>query len=232
MKLLLVACQSTIKLEHDPPKHKEDTVQCEVVYHEMPAHAHNFKNDEVLACAAHRLRAQHGIKKPADIIIYYGPRAEYEKGAAPDTMSDETCKKQVRAYALYDQLAYEAGLMVKRPDWKEADDCYNKYQQQWDAAKAKCKKLRGTGIPEDINAYGKAQKELSDLDEILNYLTWNGTAKPGYIYMQKQLPEMRAYGCCDAPTQGANASARFLWNWQPRGWSAHAAGHISYVNAS
>ena len=163
-------------------------------------------------------------------------RSEYEKGAAPDDMTDDACKKQVRAYALYDQLAFEAGLMVQGPDWKEADDCYNKYQQKWEAANAKCKKLGGTGIPEDIDAYGKAPKELSDLDEILNYLTWNGTAKPGYIYIyiyiQKQHPEMRADGCCNAPTQGANASARFLWNWRPRGWSAHAAGHISYANAS
>ena len=54
--------------------------------------------------------------------------------------------------------------------------------RKWEAANEKCKKLRGKGIPEDIDAYGKAQKERADLEEILNYLTWNGTAKPGYIY--------------------------------------------------
>ena len=80
---------ATINREYDPPRNKEDVLDCDVIYHDAPMHAHNVKNDEILACAAHRLRAQHGITKPADVIIYYGKRSEYERGQhAPDEMTD------------------------------------------------------------------------------------------------------------------------------------------------
>ena len=99
-------------------------------------------------------------------------------------MTDDLEKKKARACEIYDKLAWEAGLLVKRPDYKEANECYNKYQRLWEAAKEKCDKIRrdSGGIPEDINAFGKAKQELADLDEILSYLTWNGTALPGWIY--------------------------------------------------
>ena len=49
------------------------------VYHEMPPQPNNFRNDEILACVAHRLRAHHGIKAPADILIYDETRSKFEQ---------------------------------------------------------------------------------------------------------------------------------------------------------
>ena len=40
------------------------------------------------------MRAQHGVKNPADIVIFYGPRSEYEKGADPNLMTDDMKRKR------------------------------------------------------------------------------------------------------------------------------------------
>ena len=40
----------------------------------------------------------------------------------------------------------------------------------------------GTGIPDDIDKYGKIKAQQAKYEEILNYLSWNGAARVGYIY--------------------------------------------------
>ena len=45
-------------------------MQCEPASIEKPPHHHDFKNEEIQACGFHRMRAQHGIKKNPDIMIF------------------------------------------------------------------------------------------------------------------------------------------------------------------
>ena len=130
------------------------------------------------------MRAQHGINDMPDIMLFRGTRYEYEKFGDKEAMTDRLEEDKVKICEIYDRLAWESGLLVKRPDYDEAVNCFNKYQRKWEEAKAKCDAIRRDkdGIPEDINEFGKARQDIADIDEILSYLSWSGTALPGWIY--------------------------------------------------
>ena len=66
-----------VNRDYSPPKGEDDKLTLEAEYHDLPPHANNFTNAEILACVAHRIRALHGAEPP-DINIYHAPRAIYE----------------------------------------------------------------------------------------------------------------------------------------------------------
>ena len=70
--------KSTAIIHRLKVKGEDDKLTLEAEYHDLPPHANNFTDAEILACAAHRIRAHHGAEPP-DINIYHAPRAIYEK---------------------------------------------------------------------------------------------------------------------------------------------------------
>ena len=81
----------TINKERDPPKADKEELVLEPTYHDIPAAPNNFTNQEILACAAHRMRAHHGINNPPKLMFYKGTRSELEHGASKeeDAMTDD-----------------------------------------------------------------------------------------------------------------------------------------------
>ena len=212
-------------MDNSPPKNREDTIEIDAVYHNMPPQPNNYRKEEILACVAHRLRAHHGISAPADIILYDGQRQMYEHlQHVPAEMTDQPRGTEQRAYLLYDEIAEEAGLMIPRTDGGQALAYYNETQNKWAQLDQECKDLKaGTGIPEDIDKYGKLKAEQTKCEEVMNVLSWNGTAKVGYIcaratprnagklFLRCSDPSGDCYG--QIPVESADRRLEFSCGW-------------------
>ena len=174
--------------KHGAPEELGSEIKCEPIYVEKSPHAHDFTPSEIAACAFHRMRGKHDIRDMPDIIYFHGTRNEYDKLSDPNYTSasakDQLASRKEKLSEIYDKLAWESGLMVKRPDYEECITCYNKYKQEWEIAKERLSAISRdkNGIPEDLEELGKANQEVADLEDVLSYFTWNGTAQPGYIY--------------------------------------------------
>ena len=68
-------------------------------------------------------------------------------------MTDEVNQSTIKPYELYDQLAEDAGLLIPRPDREEAQQYFDKRQDQFAQIKAEIKKQHDAGVP-DINLFG------------------------------------------------------------------------------
>ena len=78
-----------VNRDYSPPKNEDEKLKLDEAYHDLPPHASNFTNAEILECAAHRVRAHHGAQPP-DINIYHAPRAVYETSQRDSShMTDE-----------------------------------------------------------------------------------------------------------------------------------------------
>ena len=172
----------TISKEDDPPQEEKQELVLEPAYHDVPAAPNNFTNQETLACAAHRLRAHHGIYNPPNILCYKGARSEYEHAASQqeDDMTDDIQQKKLKLFELYDQLAEDSGLLVPRPDLEDAEFYLAGKIAELDLVKDQLLKQEKAGWP-DIKAYGETKAKRDKLLKIVNYMICFGTAKAGYI---------------------------------------------------
>ena len=129
------------------------------------------------------MRARHGIKRPPQYIFYKGKRADLEQHLAneEDAMDEGQESKKAHLYELYDKLGADAGLVVKRPDY---DDCIYYLagkQEELKAVRSEIRDMEKAGWP-DIRAFDNKKSQRDALLRIINFMTCNQTAQPGYLY--------------------------------------------------
>ena len=178
-----------VNKDRDPPSHVNDVLVLEPEYQDMPAAPNNFTDPEVMACAAHLLRARHGVKLPPQYVFYKGTRADLEHNASKeeDAMIDGPVEsKEINIYELYDKLGEDAGLIVPRPDY---DDCMfylATKSEELTQVREVLLQQEQAGWP-DIRAFTAAKAQRDALLRIVNFMTCNQTAKPGHISRRQHL---------------------------------------------
>ena len=98
-------------------------------FHPNPPNPNNFTNHEILACALHRMRAQHNVEPPSNLYLYQGPRESYQE--EHETVSVEGNEEYVDAFALYDTIGTGAALIILRPDCWEAEAYYKDIESKF-----------------------------------------------------------------------------------------------------